>query len=397
MGPGNIIIKINDHPVLFTCFYQNLPNIKLKSTIKTKIVSFYPEFGNDDRLAKQEKPVINFILDCSNSLSENNLIRLSKKLFLLMLNYMPKDCIFNVTIFGTDYHSLFPFPLANTSQTVKQATQFILDQAAANKGNTDLLNFIQKEDTLNRSLNYVLISDGHMTRPNELIAYLAEHSKSRIFTCSIGNLTNNNHLLKSIANLTKSHFNFYDEKNQSKWREKIEDLMDKIEQPAALSDIRIEWQNFDQTNIDQDTFDYNYAPKQINCLFNGRRVLAYGFMPNCQQALLRASINGYEFETVVTCPELMITKGDLIHKLTAKALIDDWQHGILCSDDKIQNDLLKQKLKDKIIKLSQKFSIVSDYTSFIAIEDRDPNEWTGEQIEMTRPLIYFPTWPTNNV
>lgn len=297
-----------------------------------------------------------------------------------MFNYLPKDSFFNVTIFGTDYEDIFPYPLRSDSQNLNKAIQFILNKATANKGNTDLLNFIQNEDRLNLIKSYVLISDGHMTRSSELISYLSKNNKNRIFTCSIGNLTNNNHLLKLIANITKSHYDFYDDKNQRKWKEKIEDLMDKIQQPTALSDIYINWQNFSQIN--DENFDYNYAPNKINCLFNGRRVLAYGFMPNCQQAILKASINGYEFETLVTCPELMITRGDLIHKLTAKALIDDWQNGILCSDDKIQNDLQKQKLKSKIIRLSKKFSITSEYTSFVAIEDRDKNESSSDQIQI---------------
>ncbi len=77
----------------------------------------------------------------------------------------------------------------------------------------------------------------------------------------------------------------------------------------------------------------------------------------------------------MTCPELLITNGDLIHKLTAKGLIDDWQYGILCEQDKIENDLQKQNLKKKIIELSIKYSITSEYTSFLAVEDRDKDEF----------------------
>jgi ubiquitin len=102
--------------------------------------------------------------------------------------------------------------------------------------------------------------------------------------------------------------------------------------------------------------------------------VAYAYIPNCQQAELKANINGYELSTVVSCPELLITNGDLIHKLTAKALIDDWQYGVLSEQDKIENDLLKQKLKKKIVELSVKYSITSEYTSFLAIEDRDKDE-----------------------
>lgn len=95
----------------------------------------------------------------------------------------------------------------------------------------------------------------------------------------------------------------------------------------------------------------------MSALFNGRRVVAYGYMPNCKQATLTASVNGREYSTVVTCPELCVTQGDVIHKLTAKSLIDDWQHGILHENDQVKNNLTRQMLKEKIIQLSKKYSI----------------------------------------
>ena len=67
-----------------------------------------------------------------------------------------------------------------------------------------------------------------------------------------------------------------------------------------------------------DEFDQNYAPAKLNALFNGRRVVAYGFIPNCQQAVLKAEVNGSEISTVVTCPELCITKDTILHQLVAK-------------------------------------------------------------------------------
>ncbi len=79
----------------------------------------------------------------------------------------------------------------------------------------------------------------------------------------------------------------------------------------------------------------------------------------------------------------MFTRGDLIHKLTAKSLIDDWQYGIQVESDKIENDLAKLELKQKIVRLSTKHSITSEYTSFVAIEDRDSNESSQTKAQKT--------------
>ena len=85
--------------------------------------------------------------------------------------------------------------------------------------------------------------------------------------------------------------------------------------------------------------------------------MAYGYIPNCTQATLKARINGQELNTVVSCPELCVTQGNLIPKLTAKSLIDDWQNGVLFENDQAKNDLSRLRLKERIIALSKKYSI----------------------------------------
>lgn len=121
-------------------------------------------------------------------------------------------------------------------------------------------------------------------------------------------------------------------------------------------------------------------------------MVAYGFIDNCLQATLKAQVNDSELSTVVTCAELCITKGDILHKLAAKCLIDDWQYGLLSNDDDpISNDLARSRLKQKIIDLSRKYSISSEYTSFIAIEERDKQNPAAAssqspQVDITRLL-----------
>ena len=84
-------------------------------------------------------------------------------------------------------------------------------------------------------------------------------------------------------------------------------LFNKIKQPVCFQDIQIEWQNQKKTEItEQVGFNYLYAPKNTNALFSGNRLVYYGFMPNCSQATFKATINGYEFSTLVTCSELSI-------------------------------------------------------------------------------------------
>ena len=114
-------------------------------------------------------------------------------------------------------------------------------------------------------------------------------------------------------------------------------MFDQLTQFDSLTDIRIEWQN-QKENSRADEITYLYSPKNSNAVFSGQRLICYGYMPNCSQASLKANINGYEFSSVVSCSELLITKGDLIHKLAAKSLIQNFQSGLLCLDDQLKNE-----------------------------------------------------------
>lgn len=341
------------------------------------MVSFYPEFES----LKTSRTCVNLLIDCSNSMTEN--LKLTQQLSLCILEKLPKSCSVNIILFGSDYIELFPIAQQNLEINFKKAFDFLLRiNENMNRGNTDLLNVILPYLQFNSTQtfdyefdsiqNFILISDGHFTRPNELFTALRTSMNSkenkvqnRIFTCSIGSLSNT-HNLKIISRLTAAAYDSFDQ--SLNWNDKISDLIDKISRTVAIQDLRIEWQNLNNSN--ENGFNNLQAPKLMKTLFSGRRVVAYGFIPNCHQATLKAKVNGNDLSVVVSCPELCITQGSLIHKLTAKSLIDDWQSGVLSENDQIKNDLDRSRLKHKIIKLSQMFSITSEFTSFLAIEDR---------------------------
>jgi len=338
----NLIIQIEIATI-------HMPRMLVEDSFDRKtracMVSFYPEFETN----LNKNPIINFVLDCSNSMKDNS-FKDAKKLLLLMINNLPASCLFNVTLFGTENRELFPFVFKNTVINIKKATEFI-SSCQSNMGNTDLNNVLIPHLFLNSNNNeinnIILISDGHLTKIEDFISVLNRKKSSlRLFTCSVGD-SSNSHLLKMISRSSGASYDTFDSKFQSKWKDKITDLMDKLQQPNAVSDIKIEWQNYENDSENNDQ-----APSRFHALFNGRRVVAYGFVNNCQQAELKAIIDGNELSTIVTCPELCITRGDIVHKLTAKSLIDDWQYGVLL-DDQIKNDLLRSTLKEKITRMKK--------------------------------------------
>ena len=86
--------------------------------------------------------------------------------------------------------------------------------------------------------------------------------------------------------------------------------------------------------------------------------------------------------TVVYTSELSVTKGQNLHRLTAKAIIRDWEDGVL-SPDSVDHQLKKMDMKDYIIELSKKYSIVTQLTSFIAVEKREKEEERNGDVRQT--------------
>ena len=50
------------------------------------------------------------------------------------------------------------------------------------------------------------------------------------------------------------------------------------------------------------------------------------------QATLKANIAGHEVSTVVSTSDLSTTEGKILHRLTARAIISDWEDGVLSPD-----------------------------------------------------------------
>lgn len=93
--------------------------------------------------------------------------------------------------------------------------------------------------------------------------------------------------------------------------------------------------------------------------------------------------NVFKYETDVFSNKITETKGKILHSLTTWTIIHDYENGLL-DNDQCENELIKKQSKQDLIKLNIKHSIVSSFTSFVAIEERD-----GEIIQPGRKNLNF--------
>uniref|UniRef100_A0A3Q4BV00 Poly [ADP-ribose] polymerase n=1 Tax=Mola mola TaxID=94237 RepID=A0A3Q4BV00_MOLML len=203
--------------------------------------------------------------------------------------------------------------------------------------------------------NLLLLSDGHIQNAEVTLRLLRENAQhSRLFTCGLSP-TANRHMLRALAQAGGGTFEFFDTKTKHNWAEKVACQVKRMASPGCTS-VSVKWQQFSQTAPLP-----VQAPKQLHALFNDCHTLVYGFVPHCTQV---GSLYGS-----LKCPSQLLTTRSFLHKLTARALIRDYEDGSLDTSE-AEHEGKKAELKQFIIKLSKEFSILSQFTSFVAIEER---------------------------
>ncbi|XP_064627264.1 protein mono-ADP-ribosyltransferase PARP4-like isoform X2 [Lineus longissimus] len=330
---------------------------------EASMLTFYPEFETEENPSFE----VVFLLDCSNSMDHSSSME-ARKILLLALHHLDSQCSFNVVKFGTGFDELFPSSQLKTKQNVKMAENFL--QNVANLGNTDAYKplfsyfLLPPVDTVR---NIFLISDGHVTNSDATLASLRNNFKhTRLFTLGVSSSANR-HMLRSLAQAGAGFFEYFDSKTKSKWEGKIIAQLHKASQPV-LTSVSIEWKQHD-----------NYrrycmqAPAKVTSLFSGSRLVVYGYVQDCTQATLTAIVDGREVSTIVSTSELSISAGKIVHQLTARAAIRDWETGLL-DDNRTEHEVVKRNRKSYIIDLSKEYSIVTQFTSFVAIEKREKDE-----------------------
>lgn len=327
------------------------------------MLTFYPEF---EATISDNYEVI-FLLDLSNSMKGDSLLE-AKKILLLLLLHLPESCFFNVIVFGTDYVELFPCSRVKNPANVQLAEKFVKSQDAT-MDSTDVVRLLSSLYLLcpdDGFRNLFLISDGHISNEKvTLVAARLNCRHSRLFTFGVGSIANH-HVLRSLASSGCGHYEYFNSKMKSRWERKIRNQLSKAAQPS-LSSIEVNWHNFNNMGSPVQ------APAEIMALFNGCRQVVYGFVPDCTQATLKAVIDNQEVSTMVSTADLNITTGKILHQLTARAIIQDWTDGLL-AEERIEHEIVKRNRKNYIIDLSKKFSIITQFTSFVAVEKREEGE-----------------------
>ncbi|KAM4700272.1 protein mono-ADP-ribosyltransferase PARP4 isoform 2-T2 [Discoglossus pictus] len=323
------------------------------------LLVFQPNFDNE-----VESGDVTICLDCSNSMESS--FQDAKLLALLAIPSLTSDKL-NFITFGTKYKEFSLYPKLQTD--ISQLKKFI-KSARPNMGSTEFWKPLHSLSLLLPSTGVhkvLLISDGHIQNEGPVFQILKKNAgKIRLFTCGVGG-TANRHMLRSLSQHGAGAFEFFEAKSKSSWEKKMDNQIERVLSPACSS-VSVKWKRYNVNSPDP-----VQAPTHIQALFSSERLLVYGFVPDCTQATLTALIKDQELDTMVSTTELQKTTGTMLHKLTARAIIRDYEDGLL-HEKEDEHEMKKQLLKSLIVELSKKYSIVTQFTSFVAVEKRDSKD-----------------------
>ncbi|KAG1961359.1 protein mono-ADP-ribosyltransferase PARP4 [Pimephales promelas] len=337
---------------------------------------FYPDFKSSGVSSSGDPSSVSdvvILLDSSKSMQGDAMLN-ARRIALQVLKSLDRSLKINIISFSTDYKEAFPAPMP-LDEASEPARKFIMSCSGAG-GGTELWRPLQSLSLLSPSRgvrNILLLSDGHVQNQPLTLELVRENSRhTRLFTCGLS-LTANRHMLRALAQAGGGTCEFFDTKMKHTWAEKVRAQVQRMESPGCRS-VAVKWQQFNPTAPPP-----VQAPSQLHSLFSDCHTLIYGFVPHCTQATLFGDLSGNEIKTMVSTTELQKTKGTFLHKLTARAIIRDYEDGIL-GNSEAEHEGKKAELKSYIIELSKEFSILSQFTSFVAIEEREQNEpdsgWT---------------------
>ncbi|XP_072261315.1 protein mono-ADP-ribosyltransferase PARP4 isoform X2 [Pyxicephalus adspersus] len=329
---------------------------------------FQPQFEN-----WYEDSRITICLDCSNSME--SCFESAKRVALLALDTLYSSPI-NIITFGSTYKEFYLYPKQTDDRSEMKK---MIKMAKPNMGSTEFWKPLQSICLLRPSSGYqkiILISDGHLQNDNLVFQIIKKNTNHiKLFTLGVG-ANANKHMLRCLAKDGAGAFEYFADKSKSSWKSQMEKQNERLGS-AACTAVSVKWRLFGSNPAKP-----MQAPANIPSLYNNDCLFVYGFVPHCTQATLKALFNDKEFENMVSTTDLQKTTGTILHKLTARAFIRDYEDGIL-HEKEHENEMEKQKMKSFIIKLSKEHSIVTQFTSFVAVEKRSAEENQNVEINIS--------------
>lgn len=335
----------------------------------TMILQPPDKIASEDRTPKE----IVFVLDTSGSMHGFPIDK-AKEAMKLSLEGLYPDDTFNLITFAGDTSVLFDTPVAATQANLERAMAFLDSRQGG--GGTEMMKAIQAaldpSDAQDHLRIVCFMTDGYVGNEDQIIAEIQKHPKARVFSFGIGSSVNR-FLLDKMAEAGKGEVEYValnddGSKAARKFYERV--------RTPLLTDISIDWNGMPMTEV---------YPGKLTDLFSAKPVILHGryTRPGTGTIKLKGKIAGQEYvrEIAVNLPEAEPANGSL-STLWARSRIDE------LSSDKLRADNAGKtaEIEQQITNLGLEFRLLTQFTSFVAVEERVVNQ-NGNPIKVEVPVM----------
>ncbi|HEY9676461.1 MAG TPA: VIT and VWA domain-containing protein [Drouetiella sp.] len=319
---------------------------------------------------------LNFIIDRSGS--QNGLpLQKAKETMLYILDRLNPNDTFQIISFSSDTEKLFDKPELATQRNINDAKFYIADMDA--NGGTEMRPAVEEATKLpapeHRLRLFIPMTDGLIGNDNELIGLVQKtRGVSRWFTFGTGDSVNR-YLLDGMAKAGGGEAEYVLLKSNGETIAKS--FFDKISSPV-LTDIKVKVSGNDLTDLE---------PKVINDVWAQRPVYILGRYKHAGKATL--TITGYSagkpytHSVNIDRPE-NDAKNDVLPSIWARKRVDELTDTInMQAPNALPQDAIPAEVKaakEEVEGLGLEYHILTNYTSFVAVDDSEKHQPATQQI-----------------
>ena len=297
-----------------------------------------------------------FVLDTSGSMSGFPIEKAKETMKLALDNLYPYDT-FNLITFAGDEHILFPEPVPATKENLAKAQKFL--ETREGGGGTEMMKAIKASMDPSDKQDHVRIvcfmTDGYVGNDMEIIGEVQKHPNARVFSFGIGSAVNR-YLLDNMAKYGRGEVEYVglnDDGSAAARR-----FHERVRNPL-LTDLSVDWNGMPVSDV---------YPKTIPDLFSAKPVILTGrYAGNGKGVIrLRGKMSGRDFVREIPVDFSSGEQHDVLATLWARTRVDDLMGQDMSG---MQQGTMKDELKQAITQLGLDYRIMTQFTSFVAVEE----------------------------
>ncbi|MBZ5493161.1 MAG: VWA domain-containing protein [Acidobacteriia bacterium] len=303
-----------------------------------------------------------FVVDTSGSMWGFPL-EMAKKTVQRALDNLRKDETFNLITFSGDTRILFPEPVPATPENVAKAKEVMA--GAYGSGGTEMMKAIRtalgddagadKPMEADPIRVVCFMTDGYVGNDADIIAEIKKHSDARVFSFGIGTSVNR-FLLTKMAEEGHGDVEFVTAPGEA--QAAADRFYERVHSPV-LTNIAIDWHGLPVTDV---------YPKDVRDLFSAKPIIITGRYSGSPAG--KITIKGYQgtgdySRTIPVDFSSADASNAALEKIWARHKVED-----LMSQDWNGIQSGNSKYKADIVKVGLEHSLATQFTSFVAVEER---------------------------